>query len=102
MWNGVYIGLGCNRPAAVYASAIGTPGLLPNAAIVVDHLQLVGLTNEARTKVRRHRTWDLGDRCGRRANPEWTNRRRLLRSAWFAKEELLTLLSAVRCGCPRT
>jgi hypothetical protein len=34
-------------PAAVYASAIRTPGLLPNAQIVVDHFHLV--------------TWELRD-----------------------------------------
>lgn len=33
-------------PAAVYASAIRTPGLLPNAQIVVDQFHLVKLGNE--------------------------------------------------------
>ena len=28
-------------PAAVYAAAIRTPGLLPNATLVVDHFHLV-------------------------------------------------------------
>ncbi|WP_242603479.1 transposase [Mycolicibacterium thermoresistibile] len=112
-------------PAAVYAAAIRTPGLLPNATIVVDHFHLVKLGNEALTKVRRRVTWDLRDRRGRKADPEWANRRRLLRgrerlsdkafakmwnaivdaddsgqilSAWIAKEELRTLLSTVRLG----
>ena len=112
-------------PAAVYASAIRTPGLLPNATIVVDHFHLVKLANDALTKVRRRVTWDLRDRRGRRIDPEWANRRRLLRarerlspntfvkmwnriqdedpsaqilSAWIAKEELRTLLSTVRVG----
>ena len=112
-------------PAAVYASAIRTPGLLPNATIVVDHFHLVKLANDALTKVRRRLTWDLRDRRGRRIDPEWANRRRLLRarerlspntfvkmwnriqdedpsaqilSAWIAKEELRTLLSTVRVG----
>jgi transposase len=112
-------------PAAVYASAIRTPGLLPNATIVVDHFHLVALANDALTKVRRRVTWDLRDRRGRRIDPEWANRRRLLRarerlsdnsfakmwnaivseddtsqilSAWIAKEELRTLLSTVRIG----
>jgi hypothetical protein len=39
--------------AAAYASAIRTPGLLPNAQIVVDHFHLVKLANDALTKVRR-------------------------------------------------
>jgi transposase len=112
-------------PAAVHASAIRTPGLLPNATIVVDHFHLVKLANDALTKVRRRVTWDLRDRRGRRIDPEWANRRRLLRarerlsqntfvkmwnriqdedpsaqilSAWIAKEELRTLLSTVRVG----
>ena len=43
-------------PAAVYASAIRTPGLLPNATLVVDHFHLVKLANDALTKVRRRVT----------------------------------------------
>lgn len=112
-------------PAAVYASAIRTPGLLPNSTIVVDHFHLVHLANDAVTKVRRRATWDLRDRRGRRIDPEWANRRRLLRArerlsersfakmwnqiqaedpsaqiltAWIAKEELRTLLSTVQVG----
>ena len=112
-------------PAAVYATAIRTPGLLPNATIVVDHFHLVALANDAVTKVRRRVTWDLRERRGRKIDPEWANRRRLLRArerlseksfakmwnqiqaedtsaqiltAWIAKEELRTLLSTVRVG----
>lgn len=112
-------------PAAVYATAIRTPGLLPNATLVVDHFHLVKLANDALTKVRRRVTWDLRARRGRRADPEWANRRRLMRarerlsdksfakmwnaivseddtgqilSAWIAKEELRALLSTVRTG----
>ena len=44
-------------PAAIYASAIRTPGLLPNATLVVDHFHLVKLGNDAVTKVRRRVTW---------------------------------------------
>ena len=111
-------------PAAVDASAIRTPGLLPNAQIVVDHFHLVKLGNDALTKVRRRVTWELRDHRGRKLDPEWANRRRLLRarellsqssfarmwntiideapsaqilSAWIAKEELRTL-STVRTG----
>ena len=51
-------------PAAVYAAAIRTPGLLPNATLVVDHFHLVKLGNDAVTKVRRRVTWDLQDRRG--------------------------------------
>jgi hypothetical protein len=34
-------------PAAAYASAVRTPGLLPNATLVVDHFHLVKLANDA-------------------------------------------------------
>jgi Transposase len=114
-------------PAAVYASALRTPGLLPNATVVVDHLhlKLVKLANDALTKVRRRVTWELRDRRGRKLDPEWANRRRLLTarerssdnsfakmwnricaedpsaqilSAWIAEEELRTLLATVRVG----
>ncbi len=112
-------------PAAVYAAAIRTPGLLPNAVIVVDHFHLVKLANDTVTKVRRRVTWELKDRRGRKLDPEWANRRRLLTarerlsdrafhrmweqidgedpsaqilSAWIAKEELRTLLATVRVG----
>jgi hypothetical protein len=83
------------------------------------------LGNDALTKVRRRVTWELRDHRGRKLDPEWANRRRLLRarerlsqssfarmwntiidedpsaqilSAWIAKEELRTLLSTVRTG----
>jgi transposase len=110
-------------PAAGYAAAVRAA--LPNAAIVVDHFHLVKLANDALTKVRRLVTWDLRERRGRKLDPEWANRRRLLRarerlsdksftkmwnalvaevpgsqilSAWIAKEELRTLCSTVRLG----
>ncbi len=110
-------------PAASYASAIRTA--LPGATIVVDHFHLIQLANDALTKVRRRVTWDLRERRGRKRDPEWANRRRLLTawerlsdksftkmwntlaaedpsaqilSAWIAKEELRTLCSTVRLG----
>ena len=54
--------------------------MLPNATIVVDHFHLVKLGNDALTKVRRRVTWDLKDRRGGKIDPEWANRRRLLRA----------------------
>lgn len=112
-------------PAAVYATALRTPGLLPNATLVVDHFHLVKLANDAVTKARQRITWQLRERRGRKRDPEWANRRRLLRarerlsykhfatmwnalvtedpscqilSAWIAKEELRTLLATVHAG----
>jgi transposase len=112
-------------PAAAYASAIRTPGLLPNATVVVDHFHLVKLANDPLTKVRSRVTWDLRDRRRRKLDSEWANRRRLLTarerlsqksfakmwiricvedpsaqilSARIAKEELRALLATVRVG----
>lgn len=107
-------------PAAAYRAAI-TTDLLPNAALVVDHFHLVKLANDTVTTVRRRVTWHLRNRRGRKLDPEWANRRRLLTgwerlrpnalakmwrdlqdhdptgqilAAWIAKEELRTLLAS--------
>ncbi|MGZ6770010.1 MAG: ISL3 family transposase [Mycobacteriaceae bacterium] len=112
-------------PAAVYAAAVRTEGLLPNATLVVDHFHLVQLSNDAVRKVRRRVTWELKDRRGAKNDPKWANHPRLLTgqerlsnkdfgkmwntiveedpsaqilSAYIAKEELRTLLSTVRVG----
>jgi len=80
-------------PAAVYAAAVRTAGLLPNATLVVDHFHLVQLANLAVTKTRRRVTWDLRDRRGGKIDPEWANRRRLLTA-----RERLSDKNLPRCG----
>lgn len=109
-------------PSAAYASAV-TSELLPNAVLVVDHFHLVKLANDALTAVRRRVTFDAHGRRGRKQDPEWANRRRLLKArerlspkafaamwntlvdndpsaqilaAYIAKEELRHLLAAAR------
>ena len=76
-------------PAAVYAAAVRTPGLLPNATLVVDHFHLVALANDAVTKVRRRVTWELKDRRGGKVDPEWANRCRLLTARERLSQKLL-------------
>jgi hypothetical protein len=120
-------------PAAVYAKAIRTREengelLLPNARLVVDHFHLVKLANDCVTKVRRRTIWDQKGRRGRKIDPAWANRRRLLTgrqrlrpqafaamwnaliesdpsgqilAAWIAKEELRTLLALARTNASR-
>ena len=115
-------------PAAVYAKAVTTPGLLPNATLVVDHFHLVKLANDAVTKVRRRVIWEQHGRRGRKIDPAWANRRRLLTArerlsttafttmwnnlidsdesaqvltAWIAKEELRSLLALARTSAQR-
>ena len=107
-------------PSAAYASAV-TSEVLPNAVLVVDHFHLIKLANDALTAVRRRITFDAHGRRGRKHDPEWANRRRLLTarerlsprtfatmwntlidndpsaqilSAYIAKEELRQLLAA--------
>jgi transposase len=107
---------------------VRTKGLLPNARLVVDHFHLVKLANEAVTKVRRRTIWEQKGRRGRKIDPAWANRRRLLTgrqrlrpkafaamwnalidsdpsgqilAAWIAKEELRTLLALARTDAPR-
>ena len=116
-------------PAAVYAKAVRTPGLLPNAVLVVDHFHVVALANAAVTAVRRRVIWEQAGRRGRRVDPAWANRRRLLTgkskltqksfsamwnglidsdpsaqilTAWIAKEELRSLLALARTGATRS
>ena len=63
-------------PAAVYAKAVSTAGLLPNARLVVDHFHIVKLANDAVTRVRRRVIWEQKGRRGRKIDPAWANRRR--------------------------
>jgi transposase len=64
-------------PCAIYRAAVAEA--LPHARIVADHFHLVRLANQAVTDVRRRVTWDTHGRRGRAADPEWAQRRRLLR-----------------------
>ena len=114
-------------PSAAYAAAVRAA--LPDAQLVVDHFHLVKLANDTVTKVRRRVTYDASGHRGRKTNPEWTNRRRLLTArenlsqqrftqmwnqcmeaddtgqiiaAWIAKEELRALLSTAARGGNRS
>ncbi|WP_440103654.1 ISL3 family transposase [Streptosporangium sp. H16] len=114
-------------PAACYRTVIRQA--LPHATIVVDHFHLVALANKALTGVRQRVTREHRGRRGRATDPEWANRRRLLRgrerlsertftrmwndlidheptgqilTAWVAKEELRALLACAREQAPRS
>jgi len=54
---------------------------LPHAQLIVDRFHLVKRANQTVEAVRRRVTWDSRGRRGRKADPEWLNRRRLLRGA---------------------
>lgn len=110
-------------PYASYRSAVRQA--LPHAVIVADPFHLVRLDNQAVTDVRRRVTWDTHGRRGRKSDPAWAARRRLLRgrerlsgaqfvrmwndliggdptgqilTAWIAKEELRALLALASTG----
>jgi transposase len=65
--------------SATYAKA--ARDALPHAQLVVDRFHLVKRANQMVEAVRRRTTWESRGRRGRKADPEWLNRRRLLRGA---------------------
>lgn len=62
--------------SASYAKAVRDA--LPNAVIVADKFHLVALGNHMLTEVRQHVTRAARSRRGRKKDPEWAARRRLL------------------------
>jgi transposase len=114
-------------PAAPYAHAVRVA--LPDARIAVDHFHLVALANQAVTRTRQRVLREGLGRRGRKTDPLWANRRRLLRgrerlrlgqfdrlwgdlgahdtageltAAWIAKEELRALLACAARGGVRS
>ena len=65
--------------SVIYAKA--ARDALPHAQLIVDRFHLVKRANQTVEAVRRRTTWDSRGRRGRKADPEWINRRRLLRAA---------------------
>ena len=65
--------------SATYARAARLA--LPNAVVVVDRFHLVALANRAVTEYRRELAWARRGRRGRKIDPEWAQRNRLLRAA---------------------
>ena len=66
----------CLDLSASYAKA--TRQALPEAVLVADRFHLVRLANDMLTQVRQEATRTGRGRRGRRHDPEWANRRRLL------------------------
>jgi transposase len=65
--------------SVTYAKAVRDA--LPHAQLIVDRYHLVKRANQMIETVRRRTTWESRGRRGRKADPEWLNRRRLLRGA---------------------
>ena len=62
--------------SASYAKAVHDA--LPDAVLVADKFHLVALGNQMLTEVRQHATREVRGRRGRKKDPEWAARRRLL------------------------
>lgn len=62
--------------SASYAKAV--TDALPDAVVVADRFHLVRLGNDMVTEVRQRATRDVRGRRGRKRDPEWAGRRRLL------------------------
>ena len=65
--------------SATYARAARLA--LPDAVVIVDRFHLVALANRAVTEYRRELAWARRGRRGRKIDPEWAQRNRLLRAA---------------------
>jgi len=63
--------------STTYAKAVRQA--LPHAIVVVDRFHVVKLANEMIDDVRRRTTQTLRGRRGRKCDPEWVSRRRMLR-----------------------
>jgi transposase len=76
--------------SATYAKAAREA--LPHAKLIVDRFHLVKRANEMVDEVRRRTTQAQRLRRGRKSDPEWINRRRLLRAAERLTDEQRTRL----------
>jgi hypothetical protein len=85
--------------SATYARAARIA--LPHAMVVVDRFHLVQLANQALTEYRRELTRATRGRRGRKADPEWAQRNRLLRAGeTLTAEEATKMHDAMRTADP--
>ena len=85
--------------SATYARAARLA--LPNAVVVVDRFHLVALANRAVTEYRRELAWARRGRRGRKIDPEWAQRNRLLRAGeTLTDDEAAKMHEAMRTADP--
>jgi hypothetical protein len=85
--------------SATYARAARIA--LPDAVIIVDRFHLVALGNRTVTEYRRELAWARRGRRGRKIDPEWAQRNRLLRAAGsLTDEEAAKMHAAMRAAHP--
>ena len=79
----------------------GRRDALPHAQLIVDRFHLVKRANQMVEAVRRRTTWVSRGRRGRKADPEWLNRRRLLRGAErLTEDQRARLIAALDAADP--
>jgi transposase len=85
--------------SATYARAARLA--LPDAVVVVDRFHLVALANRAVTEYRRELAWARRGRRGRKVDPEWAQRNRLLRAGEsLTTDEATKMHDAMRVADP--
>jgi hypothetical protein len=85
--------------SATYARAARIA--LPDAVIIVDRFHLVALGNRTVTEYRRELAWARRGRRGRKIDPEWAQRNRLLRAAGsLTDEEAAKMHASMRAAHP--
>ena len=85
--------------SATYARAARLA--LPDAVVVVDRFHLSALANKAVTDYRRELAWALRGRRGRKSDPDWAQRNRLLRAVeTLTPDELAKVREAMRRADP--
>jgi transposase len=85
--------------SATYAKAAREA--LPHAKLIVDRFHLVKKANDMVDRVRRRVTQTYRGRRGHKSDPEWINRRRLLRAAErLTDEQRRTLFEKLTCADP--
>ena len=85
--------------SVTYAKAVREA--LPHAELIVDRFHLVKRANQMVEAVRRRVTWATRGRRGRKADPEWINRRRLLRGAErLTNDQRTRLITALDAADP--
>lgn len=74
---------------------------LPHGTVIVDRFHLVALGNRAVTEYRRELAWARHGRRGRKCDPEWAQRNRLLRAAETPiDDEMFAVRDAMRRAHP--
>ena len=85
--------------SATYAKVVREA--LPHAIVILDRFHLVALANRAVTDYRRELAWTNRGRRGRKVDPEWAQRNRLLRAGeTLTAAERVKMFQAMKTADP--